>query len=64
MVGRAEVTDIQKMAAIIQNAAEFTPYWTDDPATHQDPYENAALALVDAGYRLVEDSEHEKDKND
>lgn len=38
------------MAAIIQNAVEYTPYWTDDPATHQDPYENAAKALIEAGY--------------
>ncbi len=39
----------QSVAATIQHAVEFTPYWTDDPATHQDPYENAALALAQAG---------------
>jgi hypothetical protein len=49
---------VQQMAAIIQNAAEFTPYWTDDPATHQDPYENAAKALLSAGYGPVEKYEY------
>jgi hypothetical protein len=53
------MTDVQQMAAIIQNAAEFTPYWTDDPATHQDPYENAAKALIEAGYgKLVDEYEY------
>jgi hypothetical protein len=45
---------VREIADIIQNAAEYTPYWTDDPATHQDPYENAAKALIEAGYKKVE----------
>lgn len=46
---------MEEIAAIIQNAAEMTPYWTDDPATHQDPYENAAKALLKAGYGKLAD---------
>lgn len=45
---------VQQIADIIRFAAEYTPYWTDDPATHQCPYENAANALVEAGYGKVE----------
>lgn len=53
------MTEIEEVAAIIQNAAEMTPYWTDDPATHQDPYENAAKALLKSGYgKLVDEYEY------
>lgn len=41
---------VTRVAAIIQDAVEMTPYWTDDPATHQDPHENAALALLKQGF--------------
>lgn len=39
----------QRVAATIQHAVDFTPYWTPDPSTHQCPYENAARALALAG---------------
>ena len=42
------------MADIIRDAVEWTPYWTDDPATHQDPYQNAAAALSAAGFGPVQ----------
>jgi hypothetical protein len=41
---------IQRVAAVIKDAAEHTPYWVaDDPSTHQDPWDNAALALEAQG---------------
>jgi hypothetical protein len=41
---------IQRAAAVIKDAAEMTPYWVPaDPATHQDPWTNAALALEAQG---------------
>jgi hypothetical protein len=41
---------IQRAAAVIKEAAEFTPYWVPaDPATHQDPWTNAAMALEAQG---------------
>lgn len=50
---------IQQIADIIRFAAEYTPYWTEDPATHQCPYENAAKALLTAGYgKLVDEYEY------
>ncbi len=52
------IDHVQQIADIIRFAAEYTPYWTDDPATHQDPYENAAKALVEAGYVKVEEYEY------
>ena len=44
------------MADIIRDAVEWTPYWTDDPATHQDPYQNAAAALSAAGFGPIRGS--------
>ena len=43
------------MADVIRDAVECTPYWTDDPATHQDPYENAAAALSAEGFGPVQE---------
>jgi len=45
---------IQRVAAVIQDATENTPYWVaGKPETHQCPFENAANAL-DAQGLLVE----------
>ncbi len=39
----------ERAAAVIKDAVEFTPYWkANDPTTHQDPYQNAARAVIAA----------------
>lgn len=49
---------VQRAAAVIKEAAEFTPYWVPDkPETHQDPWTNAALALEAQGLLANQDTE-------
>lgn len=51
---------IKEMADLIQFAVEYTPYWkAGDPTTHQDPYANAAIGLVAAGYGTVTEAKSE-----
>jgi hypothetical protein len=45
---------VQRAAAVIKEAAEFTPYWVaDKPETHQDPWTNAAQALEAQGMLIA-----------